>query len=306
MKTKDVKNIAASVRARLLIKAKQFRLDYNRMLLLYVQERFLYRLSGSEYRTQLILKGGILFYGAHREKARTTKDIDLLAAKIPNNEAFILKCFQNIFSIEAEDGVQFLDDTIKIEKIAEDAVYEGSRLKFHAKLETAIIPIQIDIGFSDKIFPHPVRFEYPVLLTNEPITVMAYSWESIIAEKFEAIIKLGQLNSRMKDFYDIYFIQRHQDFNGEILSSAVDLTFKYRKTDISSCGECFSETFMNDPNKQKQWQAFQSKVELATAISFEYVIKTIKNFLSAVVEAISNNDKLASKWDCHLQMWINE
>lgn len=86
----------------------------------------------------------------------------------------------------------------------------------------------------------------------------------------------------------------------------VDHTFKYRKTDISSCGECFSEAFMNDPNKQKQWQAFQRKVELATAISFEYVIKTIKNFLSPVAAAISNNGKLASNWDCHLQMWINE
>jgi hypothetical protein len=173
-------------------------------------------------------------------------------------------------------------------------------------LETAIIPIQIDIGFSDRIFPHPVRFEYPVLLTNESITVMAYSWESIIAEKFEAIIKLGLLNSRMKDFYDIYFLQRHHDFNGETLCSAVALTFKYRKTDIASGGEFFSEAFMNDPKKQKQWQAFQSKVGLATAISFEYVIKTIENFLSPVVAAISNNSKLASKWDCHLQMWINE
>lgn len=306
MKPKEVKNIAASVRAKLLIKAKQFRLDYNRMLLLYVQERFLYRLSCSDYRNQLILKGGILFYGAHREKARTTKDIDLLAAKIPNNEAFILKCIRHIFSIKAEDGVQFLDDTIKIEKIAEDAVYEGLRLKFQAKLETAIIPIQIDIGFSDRIFPHAVRFEYPVLLTNEPITVMAYSWESIIAEKFEAIIKLGQLNSRMKDFYDIYFLQRHQDFNGETLCSAIALTFKYRKTDLSSCGECFSETFMNDPNKQKQWQTFQSKVGLAPAISFENVMRKIKKFLSPVVEAISNNGKLASKWDCRLQVWINE
>jgi len=306
MKTKEVKNIAASVRARLLIKTKQYKLDYNRMLLLYFQERFLYRLSGSEYRTQLILKGGILFYGAHGEQARTTKDIDLLAAKIPNNDASILKCIQNILSVKAEDGVQFLEDTINIEKIAEDAVYEGVRLKFQAKLETAIIPIQIDIGFSDRIFPQAVQFEYPVLLTNEPIRVMAYSWESIIAEKFEAIIKLGLLNSRMKDFYDIYFLQRHHDFNGETLCSAVDLTFKHRKTDISSSGECFSEKFLNDPNKQKQWRAFQRKVGLATVISFEHVIKTIKNFLSPIVEAISNHGKLALKWDCHLQVWINE
>jgi len=159
------KNIGASVRARLLNLAKQQGIDFNRMLLLYIQERFLYRLSCSDYMSQFVLKGGILFYGAYQEKARSTKDIDFLAKNIPNRPHIFLRYFKDILSINAEDGVTFLFNTIAVQSIADTADYKGIRIKFKAKLDTATISLQIDVGFNDKIIPHSVMFDYPVLLT---------------------------------------------------------------------------------------------------------------------------------------------
>ena len=175
MKKQEIKNVAASVRARLLNFAKRQGIDFNRLLLIYIQERFLYRLAKSDYKDQFILKGGVLFYGAYQEKARATKDIDLLAKKLPNDPDRLLSYIKNIISIEAEDGVIFLTDTISGQAISIVAEYEGLRIRFNAKLDTAIIPLQVDVGFSDRIFPQPISFDYPVVLETEPFTLIAYS-----------------------------------------------------------------------------------------------------------------------------------
>ena len=306
MKKKQIKNSAASVRAKLLNKAKQLNLDYNRMLLLYLQERFLYRLSQSQFKDLFILKGGILFYGAFKENGRTTKDIDLLATNVANKESIILKCIQLILSIKTDDGVEFLLNSVKTEKITRDMAYKGIRVKFKAKLDTAIIPLQIDFGFYDRVFPHPIFFEYPCLLQDQSIEILAYSWDSVIAEKLETIIKLGQLNSRMKDFYDIFFLQQQQDFKGTDLQLALSETFKHRKTDIAIFDEIFSESFFNDKNKQRQWNAFLQKLENRPSPSFYQVISAIKVFLKPVVRSIIEVNQLNAKWDCNLQKWINE
>ncbi|MCD4664332.1 MAG: nucleotidyl transferase AbiEii/AbiGii toxin family protein [Bacteroidales bacterium] len=256
MTEKQIKNIGASLRAKLLNLAKQQGLDFNRMLLLYIQERFLYRLSKSIYKDRFILKGGILFYGAHKEQARSTKDIDLLARNIPNKHELFKKYFKAILSINADDGVTFFCDTITMESISEAAEYVGLRIKFKAKFDTAIINMQIDVGFSDNVIPHSILFEYPMLLANKTIKLTAYSWELVISEKFETILKLGQINSRMKDFFDIYFLQHHRNFKGEQLQSTLELTLKNRSTDIIYYKDIFSDHFRHDPNKIKQWNAF--------------------------------------------------
>jgi predicted nucleotidyltransferase component of viral defense system len=286
VRKQKIKNIAASVRAKLLNFAKSQDIDFNRMLLIYIQERFLYRLSKSVYKDQFILKGGVLFYGAYQEKARATKDIDLLAKKVPRDSELFISYLKNILSVNSDDGVNFLLDTITSKKISIVAEYEGLRILFKAKLDMAIIPLQVDIGFSDTIFPHPISFDYPTVLETEPVKVIAYSWESIIAEKFEAIIKLGQLNSRMKDFYDVYFLQRNRTFDGTGLQSAINLTLKHRKTDIKYAFDIFTDSFINDSNKQTQWKAFLRKIEIREVIDFRSVIIYLQKFLVPIVSTI--------------------
>ncbi|HEX9974215.1 MAG TPA: nucleotidyl transferase AbiEii/AbiGii toxin family protein [bacterium] len=303
MKKQEIKNIAASVRAKLLNFAKSRGIDFNRLLLIYFQERFLYRLSKSVYKDKFILKGGVLFYGAYQEKARATKDIDLLAKKLSHDHNRFFSYIKNILSIEDEDGVIFLADTVTGEPISELAEYEGLRIRFKAKLDTAIITLQIDIGFSDAIFPHPISFDFPVVLGEEPFKLIAYSWESIIAEKFEAILKLGLLNSRMKDFYDIRFLQRNRSFNGEHLQSAIYLTLQHRKTDIKYSTDIFSEAFMKDSNKQTQWKAFLRKIETSETIDFHSVIMHLQNFLMPVIRSIIDHHKFDLEWDFNDQKW---
>ena len=285
--------------------AKQQGVEFNRILLLYLQERFLYRLSKFRYKDRFILKGGVLFYGMHQERARPTRDIDLLVKNLPNAPDQFLPFIYEIFSIDAQDGIQFLFDSVTIDRIVEKAQYEGLRIKFTATLDTAILRLQVDIGFSDKVFPHPIIFEYPVLIGKERIKLLAYSWESVIAEKFEAIVKLGELNSRMKDFYDIYFLQQQKDFSGKDLKAAIQQTFINRETEIEDGREIFSESFIKNEKKQVQWKAFLKKNALYVTESFKDVMICIRKFLSPIVNAIIHGEQFQVFWDSSRQSWIN-
>jgi len=190
---KKIVNIAASRRAQLLNLAKKSNLDYNRILLIYLQEKFLFRLSKSAYKNNFFLKGGVLMYGEFQTKTRSTKDIDFLADGIKSDPAKIKKIIEEVVKIPASDGVVFNPNTITIEKITETAEYEGLRIKIETELDKARKILQIDIGFGDVIRPSPIMFNFPVLIEEEVIEISAYSWESVIAEKFEAIVKLSDL-----------------------------------------------------------------------------------------------------------------
>lgn len=157
--------------------AKQLSVDFNRILLLYLQERFLYRLARSKYKSSFVLKGGVLFYGAHQMKARPTKDIDFLAINIKNQPESFAKIIEEVIAITANDGVYFDPASISFERIAPQAAYEGIRCKITAHLDTAKQNLQLDIGFGDVVFPRPVPLEYPVLLESENITISSYSWD---------------------------------------------------------------------------------------------------------------------------------
>lgn len=304
MKNRIVKNISASVRAKLLNIAKKSNLDYNRILLLYIQERFLYRLAHSVYKNKFILKGGVLFYAAHQNKARATKDIDLSSLEIPVSDETTMAAIKEIMAIDAYDGIEFLDDSIKTERIVDETIYKGMRVKFNCKLDTAIVPMQIDCGYSDKIVPKPIIFQYPSFFETESIPVRSYSWETIIAEKFEAIVKLSHLNSRMKDFFDIYFLQQYHDFDGAILRLAIEATFKYRQTDIKNFFHVFTISLLGNENKQKQWKAFSQKVSHQSMDSFFDLVSRIQKFLNPIVDAIIENFKFNAKWDSRSQQWI--
>lgn len=215
---KEPTNISASVLARLKNIANKEHLDFNFLLVRFIQERFLARLASSGYINKFVLKGGFLLLAYNIEKARPTKDIDFLGVDVSRDRYDLEHLIKEIVSIDLNDGVRFLNNSIKSEIIKEDADYEGIRIKITAGIGTARNTIQIDFGFGDIVSPHPLQMDFPTLLNKECVKVLAYSKEAIVAEKFEAIAKLTFFNTRMKDFYDVAFLASEFDFDANNLS----------------------------------------------------------------------------------------
>jgi predicted nucleotidyltransferase component of viral defense system len=197
---KEVKNKTASIRAKLTNIARAEKIDFDFLLLRYFQERFLYRLAISEFSDRFILKGGLLLICLKMPRPRPTKDIDFLAKKIKNDPAELEYIFKIIANIPCEDGVKFFPSSVISERIKEDVDYEGIRIKIDATLGQARKKLQMDIGFGDVIIPRAMQMEFPTLLEEKPPRIKVYSIESIISEKFEAMVKLAMVNSRIKDF----------------------------------------------------------------------------------------------------------
>lgn len=284
--------------------ARQLSVDFNRILLLYLQERFLYRLARSKYKSSFVLKGGVLFYGAHQMKARPTKDIDFLAINIQNQPESFAKIIEEIIASIANDGVYFDPASLAFERIAPQAAYEDIRCKITAQLDTAKQNLQLDIGFGDVVLPRPAQFEYPVLLESERIVLSAYSWDSVVAEKFEVCVKLSDLNSRMKDFYDLSFLLSNQDFIGNELRGAIAATFQNRRTDLADAAYIFSEAFYNLPDKQKQWLAFLHNIPDQPQIKFSGVVLEIKGFISPLVASILAESDFKRRWNSRARQWF--
>jgi len=211
-------NKAASIRARLKNIADKEHKQFDFILMLYFIERLLYRLSISRYSDMFILKGGLLLYTILDEKARPTKDIDMLARELASNLDALKEVFTEIASISIDDEVIYDTNSITTERIKEDADYEGVRIKLTAHMQNMRKILQFDIGFGDVIVPKPQSMEYPTLLDMDRPVLKAYSKESIISEKLEAMLYLAEANSRMKDFYDIYNLCNNFEFDGRILS----------------------------------------------------------------------------------------
>ena len=250
----------------------------------YFQERLLYRLANSEYAEKFFLKGGALLYVFAGIDSRPTVDIDMLAKQISSDKRKIKQIFQEICSIRHEDDcVAFDAATIQTEDIAENAKYAGVRVLIEARLDTIRHRLQIDIGFGDVITPAPVKLTYPVLLDDlEKPEINAYSIETVIAEKFQAMIKLGVFNSRMKDFYDVYILLKNSQIEDEQLKEAILKTFKNRNTDFAKEHGLFSEKFHQDPTRQVMWNAFLRKMNITEDLDFPIVIKTILSRLKPI------------------------
>ncbi|MBM7556072.1 nucleotidyl transferase AbiEii/AbiGii toxin family protein [Halanaerobacter jeridensis] len=298
------KNKIKSIRSRLLNIAKEEQIDFNQILLLYFHERLLYRLSNSKYNSNFFLKGGILILSTTNFKLRPTKDIDFLAENITNDLEKIKNVFKNISQIQFEDGVEFETDSIQVEKITEGAEYEGVRLNIIAYLGKARKRIQLDVGFGDVIVPQAKTLNYPSLLEFEAPKINAYSLESIIAEKFEAMLKLGQINSRMKDFYDIYMISKLKQFDGRVLQEAIYETFQKRGTSFETNPIIFKEKFAEDEQRIKMWNNYLKRIN-QESISFHNIMNRLKTFLFPVYKAVINEKEFFRNWDNQNQEWIN-
>ncbi len=292
-----IKNIVASVHQRLLNKSKESLRPFNELLQHFAIERFIYRLSKSPHTRRFVLKGALMFSAWTGSMSRPTMDIDLLG-RIENRLDSIVAVVKDVCEMEVEnDGLVFHKDTVSAARITEDADYKGVRVLLRGNLGSTRLFLQVDIGFGDVIIPKPGKVKYPVLLDFPPPELDGYTMESTIAEKFQAMVKLGLLNSRMKDFYDIWFLSRNFDFKGETLIEAIEKTFEKRKTPVISEPTIFNPSFMMDENKQAQWLGFINKAKLGDApASFEYVTAGIKIFLQPVLVSIINRQTFRSFW----------
>jgi hypothetical protein len=289
-------NIGASIRDRLLNKARADKLDFNLLLTRYALERMLYRLSISEQRGQFLLKGALLFDLWFDIPHRPTHDADFLgygSAEIP----YLEDVFQSICRIDVEDGIVFQPDSVKGAAIRKEANYAGVRLTLMGLLDTARCPIQVDVGFGDAVVPGPEEVRYPIILPGMPEPKLrVYPRYTVVAEKLEALTSLGMLNSRMKDFFDLWILAKHADFDGSLLTQAVAATFERRRTVFPEGAPIgLSDEFINDGQKGKQWLAFLHKNAL-DSMPLATVINDLRIFLLPVLASASANSRLDLLW----------
>ncbi len=278
---KTIKNYGKSVKERLLNISREEKYSSQLLISRYFQERLLYRLSVSAYKDKFILKGGALLYAHDGFQARPTLDIDFMAKNVSNDMANIKKIFQEICRIECqEDGVVFDINTIETGEIAISKDYHGVRLTLLAHLDTAQQYISMDIGFGDVITPFPQQLAFPALIATAPgANVLAYSLETVVAEKFQAMISLSLGNSRMKDFFDVYQILSKQSLDSATLSEAIKATFANRGTDYKENHPLFSEDFFTDSNRSLHWKGFLNRIKYSTPLSFTEVGALIRTHL---------------------------
>lgn len=282
----QVKNMGASIRQRLKNRARELKQPFDQVLRHYSIERFLYRLSESEYVDRFILKGAQMLVVWGGERIRPTKDIDLMGFtenSLENLESIVRDlCRRNLQEV---DGVLLDPDSVSSERIKEDAEYEGVRISFDGKLDTAVIHIQIDVGFNDALTPGPEEVSYPSMLDLPEPKLRGYNKETLIAEKYEAMVKLGEMNSRMKDFFDIWLLSSQFPFEQNALTAALRATFERRGTDLGELPAILQPGFERLDEKQKQWSAFRRKSSLDYAPEqFEEVAAFVSGFIGSVVE----------------------
>ncbi len=297
---------ATSVKARLKNLAKKNGKLFQEELIAYFVERTIYRISISKYNENFTLKGGIFLYALFNGNyTRVTKDIDFLAKSLNNEVEAIQPIFEDIFNINVDDAVSYDMDSLKIEKITEFKEYSGVNVSIFAYLDRTKVLISIDIGFSDIIYPNRVLMDFPVILDMNIPKIYAYSLETVIAEKFEAIVSLGYVNSRYKDFYDIYILLNEFNFEGDELYKAIKETFYNRGTKFHDI-VAFEKEFAEDSTRKLRWNSFVKKKKAIIQIDFTEVINSIKIFLKPIVNGINSNDNFDKKWISRKRIWVDK
>lgn len=294
-----MKNVAASIRQKLLNLAKKQGTDFQRMLVRYAIERLLYRLSQHAARDSFILKGAMLFITWPERTFRPTGDLDLLGSGSPDPDS-MKRLFLEICSIDdISDGVLFDPKSIAVEQVREDEKYQGVRIVVDAHLDTAIIKLQIDVGFGDKVYPAPRRISFPCLLPGmRAPDVLAYPPETVIAEKFEAMVRYGEATSRLKDFYDVWTIAKSFRFEKAALAQAIRGTFHQRGTDIpTEMPFALTPAFADIPDKRMMWEGFVRRSLPAIAPpSFEDLVSGIRQFLGPVLTSLEIPEGAVGTW----------
>ena len=273
-------NYAQSIKARLLNMADGDNKKYQQLIVRFFHERLLFRLSKSEYRERFILKGGALLYAFEEFIPRPTLDIDFMGRRIDNDKTSILTAFRKIASMSyPEDGITFHTETLTADDITVEKKYPGVRISMAANIGSYRQNLTFDIGFGDVIVPSPQDLEYPTLFdAMEEPDILAYSLETVVAEKFQTMIDRGRFNSRMKDFFDLFRIFSVHQFDNVLLSEAITATFENRGTEFVERHDFFSEDFAKDTMLNQQWKNYIRKMKLDLP-SFPEIHNSITHWL---------------------------
>ncbi len=276
-----VKNTPKSIKQKLLNRARKEKISFNELTQYYAMERFLYRLSQSKYCDSFILKGGLMFHIWQGDYSRPTMDIDMLG-KVTNDEKKLREIIKEVLNIKfLNDGLSFNSEDLKTENITENSDYKGIRVIFYGLLDTVKFKIQLDIGFGDIVIPKTISEKLNCLLDFPQTKLHCYTKESCIAEKFETIIKKDEINSRIKDYYDIWFLINNYEFDKNILKHAIETTLKNRKTEVPNIINGLSKEFAD--KRQAQWIAFSKKInDVELSKDFNQIILKIKTFVNTL------------------------
>ena len=291
MSKENITNYGKSIRSKLLNVAKKEDVFYQTVLTRYFQERLLYRMSQTRFRNNFYLKGGALLYAFERFAARPTLDIDFLGHDISNEGAAIIAAFREICSVPCEeDGIVFDTEHMTAQNITEFKDYHGIRLSIPVKMDTISQVLTMDIGFGDVVTPSPVNLEYPLLLEHLPIpNILAYSIETVIAEKMHAVIDLADQSSRMKDYYDLYNLLSKEKYDTDTLQEAIIKTFENRHTSYDANTMFFRSDFADNSQMQVRWKAFLRKITKEADTSFPKVVTYIQDALRPYWEKIPHD-----------------
>ena len=294
---------AISVKDRLKKQAIEEKKTMQDKIVMYGLERTIYRLSISEYAERFTLKGGIFLYALFNgDYTRATTDIDLLAQCISNDIEEMKKVFKEIFSIKCDDALRFDLNTLDVIYITEFKEYHGVKVSILGHLDKTKVPISIDIGFGDIVYPERMKMDFPVLLDMDIPKVYAYSINSVVAEKFEAFVSLGLANSRYKDFYDIYVLSDRYNFDGTELMNAIKETFNHRGTSFDDIA-AFEDGFADDETRLMRWNSFVKKKKAFIKLGFEETVQLLKILLFPIVDAIKKNELFERTWSHEKKMW---
>jgi predicted nucleotidyltransferase component of viral defense system len=297
------RDMAASVRQRLLNLSRERGEDFQHVLMRYGLERLLYRLTQSRHAGQVVLKGAVLFQLWTGQPHRSTRDLDLLGHGVPSPDR-LQQLFRDVCAQPVvDDGLTFLAAAVQAEPIKEDDNYQGIRLRIEARLGNARIPLQVDVGFGDAVTPAPQLVTYPALLEFPAPSLKAYPRETVVAEKFQAMVVLGMANSRMKDFYDVWTLARHFKFDGPTLCAALQATFTRRQTPLPVTPPlALTSDFGTDRAKTVQWAAFLKKGKLVDQPPpLSTVVVLLEGFLmpptlALVSQATWNRNWVGGNW----------
>ena len=280
---KPKRDMGASVRARLLNLSRERNQPFDLLLTRYALERLLYRLSLTPYRDRFVLKGAMLMASWFDAPYRPTRDIDFLGFGDPEPGA-MLTVFKDVCKVAADDGAIFDHEALRVDQIREELEYGGLRLRTQATIGGARIHIVVDIGFGDAVEPGVEELDLPVLLDLPAPRLRAYARETVIAEKFQAMVLLGRANSRMKDFYDIWLLSQTTQFQGDGLPRAIAATFARRKTEVpTELPDALTSAFAEDPTKVQQWNSFVADVAFQPGTLAD-VVKALAAFLTPYAE----------------------
>lgn len=294
---------AISVKDRLKKQAIEEKKTMQDKIVMYGLERTIYRLSISEYAERFTLKGGIFLYALFNgDYTRATTDIDLLAQCISNDTEEMKKVFKEIFSIKCDDALRFDLNTLDVIYITEFKEYHGVKVSILGHLDKTKVPISIDIGFGDIVYPERMKMDFPVLLDMDIPKVYAYSINSVVAEKFEAFVSLGLANSRYKDFYDIYVLANRYNFDGTELMNAIKETFNHRGTSFDDIA-AFENGFTDDETRLMRWNSFVKKKKALVKLGFEETVQLLKILLFPIVDAIKKDELFEHSWSHEKKMW---